>query len=156
MDTARDLEQELAIRDEVAHRLSVLVPRQTAPDSRAPDSSAPCWEAVREAYAELRVLAQQVGDTVLRDRVDDVCAKLAAATAPDSRPSTAPAAPILTGRELDVLSCVALGQTNPEAAAELGLRTETVKSYLRSAMRKLGARTRLEAVCAARRLALLP
>lgn len=67
----------------------------------------------------------------------------------------APAAP-LSPRELDVLVCVASGATNGAAAAALGLRPETVKSYLRSAMRKLGAHTRLEAVVAARRAGLLP
>ncbi|MBM0228943.1 response regulator transcription factor [Micromonospora sp. ATA51] len=41
-------------------------------------------------------------------------------------------------------------------AEQLGLRPETVKSYLRAAMRKLGAHTRLEVVVAARRAALLP
>ena len=40
------------------------------------------------------------------------------------------------------------------AAERLGLRPETVKGYLRSAMRKLGAHTRLEAVVAARRAGL--
>lgn len=157
LDTARDLEQELAIRDEVGRRLAALDPQPTVRERnrQAPvPEAAPRWEAVREAYAELRVLAQQVNDVSLRDRVDDVCTKLAAASASTSRPTNA--APILSGRELDVLSCVALGQTNPEAALELGLRTETVKSYLRSAMRKLGVRTRLEAVVAARRLGLLP
>jgi DNA-binding CsgD family transcriptional regulator len=57
---------------------------------------------------------------------------------------------------VDVLACVAAGATNGGAAARLGLRPETVKGYLRSAMRKLGAHTRLEAVVAARRAGLLP
>jgi DNA-binding CsgD family transcriptional regulator len=51
---------------------------------------------------------------------------------------------------------VASGATNAAAADRLRLRPETVKSYLRSAMRKLGAHTRLEAVVAARRAGLLP
>ncbi|MFK4693188.1 hypothetical protein RKD22_006123 [Streptomyces pristinaespiralis] len=55
-----------------------------------------------------------------------------------------------------MLGCVASGATNATAAERLGLRPETVKAYLRSAMRKLGARTRLEAVGAARRAGLLP
>ncbi|UNO39356.1 helix-turn-helix transcriptional regulator [Streptomyces sp. MST-110588] len=62
----------------------------------------------------------------------------------------------LSPREVDVLACVASGATNAEVAERLGLRPETVKSYLRSAMRKLGARTRLQAVVAARRTGLLP
>jgi DNA-binding CsgD family transcriptional regulator len=154
LDAARDLEQELAIRDEVGRRLAALDQRSAADErTRAPVPSSPRWEAVREVYADLRALAQRVDDIRLRDQVDDVCAKLAAASTPQETP---PAAPILSGRELDVLSCVALGQTNPEAATQLGLGTETVKSYLRSAMRKLGAHTRWEAVVAARRLTLLP
>ncbi|MGW1023651.1 response regulator transcription factor [Streptomyces sp. NPDC002577] len=62
----------------------------------------------------------------------------------------------LAPREIDVLVCVATGATNAIAADRLGLRPETVKGYLRSAMRKLGAHTRLEAVVAARRAGLLP
>ena len=62
----------------------------------------------------------------------------------------------LSARELDVLSCVALGHTNVEAAEEMGIGAETVKSYLRSVMRKLGAHTRYEAVNAARRIGALP
>jgi hypothetical protein len=38
-----------------------------------------------------------------------------------------------------VLAAVAAGVTNAVAAGRLGLRPETVKAYLRSAMRKLGA-----------------
>ncbi|WP_181809726.1 response regulator transcription factor, partial [Streptomyces shenzhenensis] len=62
----------------------------------------------------------------------------------------------LAPRELDVLAWVAAGATNAAVAERLGLRPETVKGYLRSAMRKLGARTRGEAVSAARRTGLLP
>ena len=62
----------------------------------------------------------------------------------------------LAPREVDVLACVAAGATNAAAADRLGLRPETVKGYLRSGMRKLGARTRLQAVVAARRAGLLP
>ncbi len=55
-----------------------------------------------------------------------------------------------------MLACVAAGATNGAAAGGLGLTAETVKAYLRSAMRKLGARTRGEAVVAARRAGWLP
>ena len=55
-----------------------------------------------------------------------------------------------------VLACVAAGATNAAAAQRLGLGPETVKGYLRSAMRKLGANTRGEAVVAARRAGVLP
>ncbi|WP_344272603.1 response regulator transcription factor, partial [Actinomadura napierensis] len=71
-------------------------------------------------------------------------------------PAPRPPRPVLTPREVDVLSYVAIGCTNAEAAERLGLLPETVKSYLRSAMRKLDAHTRLEAVTSARRAGLLP
>lgn len=61
----------------------------------------------------------------------------------------------LTPRELEVLRHVALGQTNPEIATELGLTTSTVKTYWQAAMQKLDVRTRTEAVRTAHRLGLL-
>ncbi|MFI9550435.1 response regulator transcription factor [Nonomuraea endophytica] len=55
-----------------------------------------------------------------------------------------------------MLSLVAVGCGNAEAGERLGLRPETVKSYLRGAMRKLGTHSRMETVVAARRAGLLP
>jgi DNA-binding CsgD family transcriptional regulator len=55
-----------------------------------------------------------------------------------------------------VLALVALGLTNDRIASSLGLSLLTVKSYLRSAMARLAARTRYEAVVEARRRGLLP
>jgi DNA-binding NarL/FixJ family response regulator len=62
----------------------------------------------------------------------------------------------LSPREVDVLSCAALGATNAEIAATLELKEGTVKSYLQSAMSKLDASTRHAAVATARRAGLLP
>ncbi|MFF5360018.1 response regulator transcription factor [Streptomyces scabiei] len=152
MRAARDLEQSLAVRDEVRRRLdSLREPSQSTDLTGRPTS--PRWETIREAYAELRVLAQRLPDDESRDRVAGVCEKLAGAGigTPASHPLSA-----LSSRELDVLSCVALGRTNADVAEELGLSAETVKSYLRSAMRRLGCHTRMETVATARRLGLLP
>ncbi|MEZ5122810.1 MAG: response regulator transcription factor [Solirubrobacterales bacterium] len=52
----------------------------------------------------------------------------------------------LTRREHEVLLRVARGESNAEIAAALFLAPTTVKSYLQSALRKLGARNRAEAV----------
>ncbi|MEU6658297.1 helix-turn-helix transcriptional regulator [Streptomyces sp. NPDC046821] len=109
------------------------------------------WEEVREAHGALRALAPRVVDPALREELLAVCGRLASATAPPRVRDVG-----LTPREVDVLACVASGATNAATAERLGLRPETVKSYLRSAMRKLGAHTRLEAVVAARRAGLLP
>lgn len=56
----------------------------------------------------------------------------------------------LTDRERDVLLQVGEGTPNGEIAASLHLATGTVRNYLSSAMAKLGARNRTEAVVLAR------
>ncbi len=103
---------------------------------------------MREAHATLRALAPRIADPDLRAELLAACGLLTTAR-PGGGASLAP-------RELDVLSWVAAGATNAAVAERLGLRPETVKGYLRSAMRKLGAHTRGEAVMAARRVGLLP
>jgi LuxR family transcriptional regulator, regulator of acetate metabolism len=145
---ARDVEQALAVRDEVQQLLAV-----TREQLTGPGTGPPAWEDVREAHRELRALAPKIVDPALRDELLAVCGRLAPAGA-----DHLPAAPRvrLAPREMDVISCVASGATNIVTAERLGLRPETVKSYLQSAMRKLGAHTRLEAAVAARRAGLLP
>ncbi|ALO11840.1 Putative LuxR-family transcriptional regulator [Streptomyces venezuelae] len=142
---ARDVEQALAVRDEAQRLL-------------APPPSAPSWEEVRQAYGELRALAPRVADAELRERLLAVCGRLESASGAGAAPASGQPVPAvsLTPRETDVLAAVASGATNAVAAERLGLRPETVKGYLRSAMRKLGAHTRLEAVVAARRAGVLP
>jgi DNA-binding CsgD family transcriptional regulator len=144
---AAGLAHDLAVRDEARALLA-------APPPPAPTGTA-AWEQVRQIHADLRALSNQVTDPILRDRLYDLSARLAAAS---GRPGGGPprGGPPLSARELDVLSRVALGCTNADAAGTLGLVPETVKSYLRSAMRKLGVHTRLEAVSAARRTGQLP
>lgn len=146
---ARDVEQALAVRDEVGLLLAASRREQAMDPGAAPGA----WEDVREAHRELRALMLKVADPALRDELLAVCGRLASATgtpAPGAREVQ------LAPREIDVLACVAAGATNAVAAERLGLRPETVKGYLRSAMRRLGAHTRLEAVVAARRAGLLP
>ncbi|QWQ40389.1 helix-turn-helix transcriptional regulator [Streptomyces sp. YPW6] len=145
---ARDVEQSLAVRDSARQLLAA--GRERVSD---PDAVPGAWEDVREAHRDLRALVPRVVDPVLRDELLEVCGRLASASG-----ARAPAAREvrLAPREVDVVACVAAGATNAAAAERLGLRPETVKGYLRSAMRKLGAHTRLEAVVAARRAGLLP
>ncbi|CAL2070454.1 helix-turn-helix transcriptional regulator [Streptomyces murinus] len=150
---ARDVEQTLILRDEAWELLTAgrgLLGDAGARAPGGPETGAGtgAWEQVREAHAALRALAPRITDPVLRADLLAACGLL---TAP--RPAGGPA---LAPRELDVLSWVAAGATNAAVAERLGLRPETVKGYLRSAMRKLGAHTRGEAVTAARRAGLLP
>ncbi|MFF9472682.1 LuxR C-terminal-related transcriptional regulator [Streptomyces roseolus] len=146
MAAARDVEQALVVRDELG-RLA----REPEPP-RPTAGPGPAWEEVRHAHGELRALAPRLADEDLRARLLAVCGRLESA-AGTRAPLPAVA---LTPRETDVLAAVASGATNATAARRLGLRPETVKGYLRSAMRKLGAHTRLEAVVAARRAGALP
>lgn len=140
---------ELAIRDEVDRRIRL---RETATAPAAvPD--AVLTEELRDIHAEVRAIGQTVTDARARLRLRDLSDRLARLM---SGPATSDEAPALAPRELDVLAHIALGCTNAEAAQRLSLRPETVKSYLRSAMTKLGAHTRHEAVVRARRLGLLP
>ncbi|QOH59528.1 MULTISPECIES: response regulator [Rhodococcus] len=61
----------------------------------------------------------------------------------------------LTRREYEVLRFAAMGHSNPEIAQELSLTRNTVKTYLQSAMQKLNARNRVEAIARAHELRLL-
>ncbi|OLP04272.1 helix-turn-helix transcriptional regulator [Mycolicibacterium porcinum] len=142
--SAQRLSEELRVRDEVDRRLRM---REAALTNFA-DQPADA-EQVREVHADLRRLAADTPDLAgpLRDLAD----RLAVALRGDP-PASAP----LTAREVDVLAQVALGCTNAEAAQRLSLKPETVKSYLRSAAAKLGARNRHEAVSKARRLRQIP
>lgn len=142
MAVARDVEQALVVRDEARGLLAAARPEPAGGDQAA------AWEQVREAHAALRALAPRITDPDLRAELLAACGLL---TAPPRSGGLT-----LAPRELDVLSWVAAGATNAAVAERLGLRAETVKGYLRSAMRKLGAHTRGEAVTAARRAGLLP
>ncbi|MFE8978086.1 response regulator transcription factor [Streptomyces cyaneofuscatus] len=152
---ARDVEQALAVRDEVRELLALTREQAAAGPGTAPGAAPGAWEDVREAHRELRALAPRVADPALRDALLAVCGRLASASGTWATPAAAVEVR-LAPREVDVVACVAAGATNAAAARQLGLRPETVKGYLRSAMRKLGAHTRLEAVVAARRAGLLP
>lgn len=61
----------------------------------------------------------------------------------------------LTRREYDVLRHVALGETNREIALAIHLSPNTVKTYVQSALGKLGARNRVEALARAHEHGLL-
>ncbi|MFF3334839.1 LuxR C-terminal-related transcriptional regulator [Streptomyces sp. NPDC002888] len=144
VEAARDVEQALVVREEAGSLLTAV----RAEPARRDAGSGAAWEQVREAHAALRALAPRIADPVLRAELLAACGLLAAGS-PTVGISLAP-------REVDVLACVAEGATNAVAAQRLGLRPETVKGYLRSVMRKLGAHTRGEAVAAARRAGVLP
>ena len=144
--TARCLEQDLAVN--IALRSNDGEGERAGAKSGRQMSGAE-WEQVRSTHSKLRMLTNRVEDEELRKELEQLCEQMVS-------PVHVKQTTKLSARELDVLSCVALGHTNVEAAAEMGIGAETVKSYLRSVMRKLGAHTRYEAVNAARRIGALP
>lgn len=56
---------------------------------------------------------------------------------------------LLTPREIEVLNALGMGLGNKAIARELGISLHTVKFHIESLLRKLGARTRAEAVAKA-------
>jgi DNA-binding CsgD family transcriptional regulator len=53
---------------------------------------------------------------------------------------------VLSKREREVLQLLADGMTGVQAAVRLAVAPETVRTHVRNAMRKLRARTRVQAV----------
>ena len=143
MPTVRKLQYDLAVSAEVDRRLALLRPDRTLSQSELSTGD------LLEIAAELTALANQVGD-------DQVRARLAALSARVSPPPPAPRSRAgLTPREIAVLREVARGCSNAAAAHALGLLPSTVKSYLKSAMRKLRAENRVQATLAAQALGVI-
>ena len=61
-----------------------------------------------------------------------------------------PAAAPLSSREVQIVRLVAAGQSNKQVARSLFLTENTVESHLRRINRKLGTRTRTQAIAKAR------
>lgn len=149
-EAARDLEQFLACQEH-AHRL--LSEARCGGATASPHDSV-ALEQVHGVHTELLDLTATIGEGHLKGRFEEVCSLLEGGCGSE-RSTDGPVAR-LSPRELDVLAAVAMGCTNLDICDRLGIGLETVKGHLRSVMRKLGTRTRLEAVIAARRAGLLP
>jgi DNA-binding NarL/FixJ family response regulator len=101
---------------------------------------------------EARAIIAQGADAVLLD--DDVPVRVVAAVhaalagllALSPPLGAAVERPPLTPREKQILALVVMGYTNREIADQLVLAESTVKSHLFSAFRRLGVRSRSEAV----------
>lgn len=128
------------------------------PEHRYSDLESSSREALRRTYAELRSIRSGVDENEMRQRltvVENRLADILSGHNSDLFPNPSPAVS-LSPRETDILSHVALGWSNARIAAGLGLRESTVKSYLNTAMVKLSASTRHEAVSIARSAGGLP
>lgn len=72
-----------------------------------------------------------------------------------ARQRAAEAAGPLTGRQAEVLALVAHGASNAEIAERLVISVKTAGHHVSAILRRLGARSRTEAVAVARRDGLL-
>lgn len=150
---AESLAAELRVRAEVERRVAIIA--QTSPAPLPVGSlSAGNQERLRATYAEVRSVAAAIEDPHLRRRLLDVERALAV-VAGDGTDAAEPDVK-LSPREVDVLSCAALGGTTADIARQLGLQPGTVKAYLGTAMAKLGVGTRAAAVARARLSGILP
>jgi DNA-binding CsgD family transcriptional regulator len=149
----RRLSIELTVQDEVLRRLRDAEAVATASPGTVRDVVD--LEELRELHAELRAVAQLIDDDGLACRVTAVSRRLADVGAGEGTPAICGRVTLST-RETDVISQVALGCTNAETATRLSIKPETVKAYLRSAMRKLEAHSRHEAVVRSRSLGIIP
>ena len=109
----------------------------------------PTHPHIRRARAAgaVATVPKDTSPTRLREIIRNAAAGRALAIEPDGG--------VLTPRQHDVLSRVAVGMTNAEIAHELGLKPTTVKAYWQGTMQRLDVRNRAEAIAAAYRRGLL-
>jgi DNA-binding CsgD family transcriptional regulator len=136
----RRLERDIAVEDEVRRRLGMFRPSPEASLSQAD---------LQDIARELAEVAGLIQDDALRAKLDAVRGRFA--HTPTATQPTVQLAP----REIDVLAQVARGHSNQEVADNLGLLPNTVKSYLKTAMRKLHVTNRVQAITAAREQGLI-
>lgn len=96
--------------------------------------------------AELRALFAAAGHDVVEgaEPADIVLSNASAGFAALVEPAA-----LVTPRELEVLGAIGEGLTNKAIARKLGISLHTVKFHVESLFRKLGARTRTEALAKA-------
>ncbi|TCK25731.1 helix-turn-helix transcriptional regulator [Pseudonocardia endophytica] len=104
------------------------------------------------ALGELADIARTTADPALRAALARIHRRLSGRT---GTPRPGADAPSLAPRELEALRLVAVGSTNAEIAARLGITVDTVKAYLHTTMRKLDVRNRTRAVVVAREAGIL-
>ncbi|MEE3851697.1 LuxR C-terminal-related transcriptional regulator [Gordonia sp. LSe1-13] len=107
-------------------------------------------DRITDVYGRLRRLERSLDDRSVAAQLEQIIGGLLD-DMPGEQTSVA-----LTRREQDVLSLAAIGHSNARIAEDLGISVQTAKGYMKDAMAKLGASTRLEAVVIARRSGLLP
>lgn len=142
----RRVELDIAVRAEVARRIEDLHVQQATMHRNEVD----------EVLSGIADVAEHLTDPALRLRLSELHRALAAtqqsAVVADDNNTSAKLSP----RERDVIAEIAHGLTNGQVAESLGLLPNTVKAYLKSAMRKLHVTNRVQAIIAARSAGIIP
>lgn len=126
-------------------------------------ATAVCWVAMVSDRPWRKAMGVDAAMAELRREADSgrldvqVLSSLIRCVAPDAVPieGKGPAMSLLTARELDVLQRVSLGDSNKEAAQNLGISPSTVRTHLESIFNKLGCKTRAACTLRASMLGLL-
>lgn len=108
------------------------------------------WRSAVSAAEASRQMAQQAQQGLFDARVVQALDDPVPAA-----PRPAASRSILTARELDVLRRISLGDSNKDAARELGISPATVRTHIESVFRKLGATSRAAATLKASAMGLL-
>jgi DNA-binding CsgD family transcriptional regulator len=152
MSVARCIERDILVEEGVRRRLATESERLRTDAGRQPLAAG----EIDDLRTELDDVIAGMDDEEAKQRLQELSRRLLALAAlspgePRRRPPAG-----LTAREVEVLRHVARGMTNHATAQAVGLMPNTVKTYLQSAARKLGAANRTQAVCIARDAGLIP
>lgn len=142
------VERDVLVDEEVRRRMA----RLQATSAAEATSPAVNTGELRAIAQELDDLGALIEDEQLKSKIDSVRTRFTAALAP-----TRKAPPVdLSPREIEVLRQVARGLSNNDISDALGLLPNTVKTYVKTAMRKLNATNRVHATVLAREAGLIP
>lgn len=139
------IKRDIMVEEEVRRRVAAIT--DSMPERRESRVCRYPKVQAQELLAELCAIAESISDLEVRGRLRKLCDRMIsmsvlARTAQDEQPAREVK---LAPRERDVLSYVAVGCTNDGIAEQLGLLPNTVKSYVKTAMRKLSASNRGQA-----------
>ena len=152
----RNAHEELALRRLIHDRARIVVLRQGS----CPETAQSLLAMGAADVVSMDISGDELLDSIERAAGGHDIAPVAHRVRDVSRAQLATG---LTDREIEVLGLIATGLSNEEIATELYVSINTLKTYIRSAYKRIGADTRSQAVIwalrhgiAARPLVLLP
>ena len=113
--------------------------------------------AIRRAIRGESVVAQEMTGKLVAAYRSAAATSSASALAPEATAPALPPSPLLSlsPREVDILRCIALGDSNKEIARKLAIAETTVKIHVQHILRKLDVSSRVHAAVMATESGLL-